>query len=107
MSESRDKWNRIYSIRPRETKIAAVLTRHSGLIRSGGVALDIACGQGANSEFLADMGLRVDGWDISPVAIAQLMESASKQQLDIKERMVVCLLRFVVVVEPCFTKVER
>ena len=36
---------------------------------SDGVALDIACGTGANSFFLASLGMEVKAWDFSKTAI--------------------------------------
>ena len=42
-----------------------------GVIPDDGRALDIACGRGRNSLFLASHGLAVDAVDVSPVAIAQ------------------------------------
>ena len=42
-----------------------------------GRALDIACGNGRNSIFLAQHGFKVDAVDISNVALSQLPENAS------------------------------
>lgn len=42
-----------------------------GVIPGDGRALDMACGRGRNSLFLASHGLAVDAVDVSPVAIAQ------------------------------------
>ena len=42
-----------------------------GVVPDDGRALDIACGRGRNSLFLASHGLAVDAVDVSPVAIAQ------------------------------------
>ena len=52
------------------------------------MALDIACGRGSNALFLASMGMRVDAWDISPVAIRHLDQMARKKQLDIRSSVV-------------------
>ena len=43
----------------------------AGVIAGTGSALDVACGRGRNSLFLADQGYRVDAVDVAPVAIAQ------------------------------------
>jgi SAM-dependent methyltransferase len=43
----------------------------AGTIAGAGRALDVACGRGRNSLFLADQGYRVDAVDVAPVAIAQ------------------------------------
>lgn len=44
-----------------------------------GPALDIGCGDGRNSLFLARCGFEVTGVDLSEVAIAQLREEARRQ----------------------------
>src|SRR5882724_1266274 len=47
-----------------------VLVENVHLLPTHGRALDVACGLGAGSIFLARHGLKVVAWDISPVAIA-------------------------------------
>lgn len=48
------------------------------------VALDLACGLGANALCLAQRGFRVHAWDISPVAIEKLQQAAAHQQLNVQ-----------------------
>jgi tellurite methyltransferase len=48
-----------------------------------GRALDVACGAGRNSLYLAASGWKVDGADISPVGLARARENAEEQGLDI------------------------
>jgi SAM-dependent methyltransferase len=43
----------------------------AGVIDGAGRALDVACGRGRNSVFLAAQGYHVDAVDVAPVAIAQ------------------------------------
>jgi SAM-dependent methyltransferase len=45
-------------------------------------ALDIGCGRGRHSLFLAELGFDVTATDISPEGIAQLEEEAKKRNLD-------------------------
>ena len=47
-----------------------VLRGHEGLVPSSGRALDVACGRGAASVWLARRGLVVDAVDVSAVALA-------------------------------------
>ncbi|MEO2151790.1 MAG: Sua5 family C-terminal domain-containing protein, partial [Thermococcus sp.] len=47
---------------------------------SSGLALDLACGLGGNSFFLAEQGLQVDAWDISAVAIEHINTQRSDGQ---------------------------
>jgi len=45
-------------------------------LATGKHALDIACGNGRHSKYLASLGFEVDALDISSVAIAQLQDQA-------------------------------
>ena len=46
-------------------------------------ALDVACGFGGASLFLASLGYRVDAVDVSGVALAQLQAEASRRELQV------------------------
>ena len=48
-----------------------------------GRALDVACGAGRNSHFLASRGWRVDAIDISPVGLERAAAIAAERSLDI------------------------
>ena len=61
----KNRWNRAYSQKTDPGSPAAILLNHQTLLPAGGIALDIACGQGANALFLAERRLAVDAWDIS------------------------------------------
>lgn len=63
-----------------------MLQQNRHLLPSSGVAMDLACGLGANSLFLANAGLSVISRDISPVAISKLTAEAAEQGLDIDAR---------------------
>ena len=80
MSDSQDKWDRIYARGSHNAKVAAILNRHTDLVQTGGLALAIACGQGTNAVALAALGMEVDAWDISAVAIEQLKDAAHRQR---------------------------
>jgi tellurite methyltransferase len=54
---------------------------------SGGSALDLACGLGGNSMFLAQTGYQVQAIDISDVAITYIQELAAKKNLSIDAKM--------------------
>ena len=78
------KWNQLYS---QSDQVCCpgiqVLTENSFLLPTTGTALDLACGLGANAVFLAELGLAVTAWDISPVAIDKLTTYAAQQGLNI------------------------
>ena len=86
--DPKNKWNKKYSERineqvdpkpnPRLMNLSPYLT--------GGLALDLACGLGGNSLFLAGLNYQVQAIDISEVAINFLQEQAKNQNLEIIPR---------------------
>jgi SAM-dependent methyltransferase len=85
MNTDQQKWDRIYTDkRPGLPQAAEVLIQNRHLLPAKGVALDLACGLGGNSLLLAQSGLDVLSWDVSPVAIAKLQQLASQQALKIR-----------------------
>jgi tellurite methyltransferase len=82
---SRMKWNSKHKERldqqrppepnPRLKNLSAYLT--------GGRALDLACGLGGNSFFLARLNYKVEAIDISDVAIQYIQEQVSRDNLTI------------------------
>ena len=82
-----NKWNHIYSQSGHECYTAVeVLTENDFLLPTTGIALDLACGLGANAIFLAEHGLAVTAWDISIAAIDKLTAYAVRQGLSINAR---------------------
>lgn len=55
-----------------------ILARHADAVPTRGQALDLACGQGRASVWLARRGLEVWGLDISPVAVDQARDLARR-----------------------------
>lgn len=83
MTDKKSKWDQRYSNRQSQLgDIAQVLKQQESLLPSNGRALDLACGLGSNSIFLAKHGFEVTAWDLSDVAIRQLDQLS--QQLGIK-----------------------
>lgn len=82
------KWNRKYSDRLQDMTIPQANLRLEKLASylSGGKALDLACGLGANSLFLAQLDYQVLAVDISEVAIRHLQEQAILNKLSINAR---------------------
>ena len=56
----------------------SVLVTHAELFPTAGKALDLACGQGLGTVWLAIRGLDVLGLDISPVAVEQARDRAQR-----------------------------
>ena len=71
------------SIAP-ETPPARVLLENAHLLPRGGVALDLACGLGANALLLASRGFEVVAWDSSSVAIDKLRTLARARGLTLQ-----------------------
>ena len=69
--KDQEKWNVRYQKDLGGTEPSSILTRYWSFA-SVGKALDIACGNGRNSIFLAEKGFAVDAVDISTVATNQL-----------------------------------
>ncbi len=83
MTDVQTKWNKRYSQAHDMPKAASVLVDYSYLLPAKGKALDLACGRGGNALFLAEQGLQVEAWDISPVAITQLNQLAKGKDLSV------------------------
>jgi SAM-dependent methyltransferase len=83
MSEAdRRRWDERYAAKgpPRMSSVAppGVFAAHADVFPTAGSALDLACGQGTSSVWLASRGLQVVGYDVSPVAIGHARELAQR-----------------------------
>jgi tellurite methyltransferase len=89
---AREKWNRRYAepgFTPFPGAPADWLVENADLLpAAGGRALDVACGDGRNSRYLAERGFTVDALDISDVAVAALRAAAAAGGLDVRARAV-------------------
>lgn len=73
--DARDRWNERYQQPDRQWMPEAPaewLVEHADLLTGGGRALDVACGDGRNALYLAQLGYMVDAIDVSDVAIDAL-----------------------------------
>jgi tellurite methyltransferase len=77
------KWDGIYAQREGQVTAARVLLENAHLLPATGKALDLACGLGGNAKLLAERGLEVDAWDLSPVAIEQLQQEVQSKKLTV------------------------
>lgn len=85
MSDIQQKWDARYQQSESGLPVAAeVLSQNQHLLPKTGNALDLACGRGGNALLLAAQGLTVTAQDISPVAIAQLSQTAQHSGLNIR-----------------------
>lgn len=79
----RAKWDARYRDSDRVPSPAKVLADNLHLLPMSGRALDLACGLGANALLLAERGLDVSAWDLSPAALRQLREESHRRGLNI------------------------
>ena len=72
------KWDLIYSEKTKAlSNPSEVLVDNAHLIGATGRALDLACGLGQNSLWLAQKGFVVDSWDVSEVALSKLRHACT------------------------------
>ena len=83
MNEPKDKWNARYRGATSIPEVAWVLLENHHLLPPQGKALDLACGLGGNTIWLAKRGLTVWAWDISDTAIAKLAASCANRGLKV------------------------
>lgn len=83
MTGDTHKWDLRYADAA-EMPPARVLLENVHLLPERGVALDLACGLGANALLLASRGLEVCAWDSSAVAIDKLRALAQARGLTVQ-----------------------
>ena len=89
--DAAERWNERYSragFEPFGGRPAGWLVEHRALLTGGGRALDVACGDGRNAAWLAEIGYAVDAIDVSDVAIDALRAAASERDLAVTPRVV-------------------
>jgi tellurite methyltransferase len=82
--DARDRWNERYAQADRQwlpETPAEWLVEHEGLLTGGGRALDVACGDGRNALYLAQLGYMVDAIDVSDVAIGAVRATVQARGL--------------------------
>ena len=72
----RMKWDKRHSKALDSGRPSRVLEENQHLLTRSGDALDLACGRGENALMLAELGMNVTAWDLSPVAIERLRGDA-------------------------------
>lgn len=75
MVEDKQRWNKKYTQAPMPTAPIVALSSFVDQIAQGSKALDIACGKGRHTHFLASKGIYVDAVDYSDVALNALDKS--------------------------------
>lgn len=73
MLEDKERWNKRHVEKPMRHNVEPIIEKYISYANRGN-ALDIACGVGRNTHFLARNGYRVDAVDISDYALSQVEE---------------------------------
>jgi len=85
MQDAANEWDERYRQgRTMPDEPAALLVKNPSLLPKSGKALDIAMGTGRNALYLASLGLRVTGVDLSAVAVEKCRQKAERLGLPIE-----------------------
>ncbi len=71
MLEDKQRWNERYKENPMPDNVSKILEKYIDNVNVG-QALDVACGMGRNTHFLANKGFDIDAVDISDYALKQV-----------------------------------
>ncbi len=75
MLEDKIRWNEKHKEQEINVEPSSIIKDYA-LLANVGVALDVACGSGRNTHYLADLGFSVDAVDISDHALTKIKKSA-------------------------------
>ena len=81
MIEDKERWNKRYKEKPFRTWVEPLLEKYVD-IANVGYALDIACGEGRNTHFLAEKGFEVDAVDLSDYALSQVKDDSRIHKIE-------------------------
>lgn len=71
MTKDKQRWNEKHQTKPMPQDVAPILVKYLDKAKVG-TALDLACGTGRNTHYLADKGFLVDAIDFSDYALSQI-----------------------------------
>ena len=78
---TQSKWDKKFAAATEPGRPATMLQQNHHLLPITGDALDIACGLGSSTLFLAEHGLNTTAWDSSAVALKKVQDFASQRGL--------------------------
>ncbi len=81
MLEDKQRWNKRHVEKPMRHNVEPILEKYVGLATVGN-ALDIACGTGRNTHFLAEKGFIVDAVDLSDYALGEIKSLATINKIE-------------------------
>ncbi len=81
MLEDKQRWNERYLDNPMPQTVSPIVEKYIEHVNVG-QAIDVACGTGRNTHYLADLGFLVDAVDISDYALDRVKESSTINKID-------------------------
>ncbi|MCW8894477.1 MAG: methyltransferase domain-containing protein [Sulfurimonas sp.] len=81
MIEDKQRWNERYLDNPMPQEVSPLVEKYIEHAHVG-QAIDIACGTGRNTHYLADLGFLVDAIDISDYALERVKNSSTINKID-------------------------
>lgn len=81
MITDKERWNRRHVEKPMRKNIEPLVEKYVDLAKVGN-ALDLACGIGRNTHFLAEKGFLVDAVDISDYALNEVKNMATIKKIE-------------------------
>jgi len=78
-----EKWDRHYAKADDLPTAARVVQENHHLLPNQGVGLELACGLAANSFLIARHGIEMQAWDISPIAVEKVNDTAARLGLPV------------------------
>ncbi|QOP45772.1 class I SAM-dependent methyltransferase [Sulfurimonas paralvinellae] len=81
MIEDKERWNIRYKEKPFRDYVEPIIEKYIDLANKGR-ALDIACGQGRNTHFIAEKGFEVDAVDLSDYALSCVRDEPNIHKIE-------------------------
>lgn len=81
MITDKERWNKRHVEKPMRKNIEPILEKYIDLAHVGN-ALDLACGVGRNTHYLAEKGFLVDAVDISDYALGEVKNMATIKKIE-------------------------
>ncbi|WP_297443187.1 methyltransferase domain-containing protein [Sulfurimonas sp.] len=82
MIEDKQRWNKRHVEKPMRKNIEPIVEKYISNAVVG-KALDIACGVGRNTHFIAEKGFEVDAVDLSDYALSQVEEKENINKIEV------------------------
>jgi tellurite methyltransferase len=81
MLEDKERWNKRHVEKPMRESIEPIVEKYINLANVG-KALDLACGIGRNTHYIAEKGFLVDAVDISDYALGEVKDLATINKIE-------------------------